>query len=62
MYNPDEHQKAVINLYGTNALVLAAPGCGKTEILSQRIIKAHWKSRHLHTEDSVPWIGRLSIW
>lgn len=41
MFNPDEHQKAVINLYGTNALVLAAPGCGKTEILSQRIIKAH---------------------
>ena len=41
MFNPDEHQKAVINLYGTNALILAAPGCGKTEILSQRIIKAH---------------------
>lgn len=41
MFNPDEYQKTVINLYDANALVLAAPGCGKTEILSQRIIKAH---------------------
>lgn len=37
----DDSQKAVIDYFGGYALVLAAPGCGKTEILSQRILKAH---------------------
>lgn len=37
----DKDQRNVINFYGGHALVLAAPGCGKTEILSQRILKAH---------------------
>lgn len=37
----DKQQKEVIKFYGGHGLVLAAPGCGKTEILSQRILKAH---------------------
>ena len=37
----DNQQKDVINFYGGHGLVLAAPGCGKTLILSQRILKAH---------------------
>ncbi len=37
----DPTQRAVIDFCGSRALVLAAPGCGKTEILSQRILKAH---------------------
>ena len=37
----DKKQQEVIDFYGGHALVLAAPGCGKTEILSQRILKAH---------------------
>ena len=37
----DKKQQTVIDFIGGHALVLAAPGCGKTEILSQRILKAH---------------------
>ena len=33
----DKKQQEVIDFYGGHALVLAAPGCGKTEILSQRV-------------------------
>ena len=38
---PDKKQQDVIDFIGGHALVLAAPGCGKTEILSHRIAKAH---------------------
>lgn len=38
---PDADQQRVIDLFDCKALVLASPGCGKTEILSQRVIKAH---------------------
>ena len=41
MKDYDKNQQEVIDFYGGHALVLAAPGCGKTEILSQRILKAH---------------------
>ncbi|MCQ2204369.1 MAG: UvrD-helicase domain-containing protein [Bacteroidales bacterium] len=37
----DSTQQAVIDFNKGCALVLAAPGCGKTEVLSQRILKAH---------------------
>lgn len=39
---PDKKQQAVIDFNDGYALVLAAPGCGKTEILSHRIKKAHY--------------------
>lgn len=52
MFSPDKFQKAVIDIHETNALVLAAPGCGKTEILSQRIIKAH-KDYNVAYEDMI---------
>lgn len=38
---PDEKQKSVIEFNSGYALVLAAPGCGKTEILSHRVSTAH---------------------
>lgn len=38
---PDEKQQEVINFNNGYALVLAAPGCGKTEILSHRVSTAH---------------------
>ena len=41
MFEPDKDQKKVIEFFGGTALVLAAPGCGKTEILSHRILEAH---------------------
>lgn len=41
IFIPDDKQKDVINFNGGHALVLAAPGCGKTAILSHRIVKAH---------------------
>ncbi len=37
----DSEQSAVVSFSGDTALVLAAPGCGKTEILSYRILMAH---------------------
>ena len=52
MFSPNKFQKAVIDIHETNALVLAAPGCGKTEILSQRIIKAH-KDYNVAYEDMI---------
>jgi DNA helicase-2/ATP-dependent DNA helicase PcrA len=36
----DEKQQAIVELYGKKAMVLAAPGCGKTRILADRIIYA----------------------
>ena len=38
---PDESQQNLIDFKDGYTLVLAAPGCGKTEILSQRVLKAH---------------------
>ena len=40
-YKQDDNQKAIIDFYGGQGVVLAAPGCGKTDVLSRRIVKAH---------------------
>ena len=37
----DEKQQEVINFNSGCALVLGAPGCGKTDILSHRLLRAH---------------------
>jgi len=49
----DDAQKKVINANDEYNLVLAPPGCGKTEILTHRIIKAH--------EDGVPFSDMLCL-
>lgn len=49
----DGAQKKVINANDEYNLVLAPPGCGKTEILTHRIIKAH--------EDGVPFSDMLCL-
>lgn len=38
---PDNDQQQVINLEGGRHLVLAPPGCGKTFILAERVVRAH---------------------
>lgn len=38
---PDPSQKTVIEIHSGNHLVLAPPGCGKTQILTERIRCAH---------------------
>ena len=38
---PDESQRRVIEVQGGYHLVLAPPGCGKTQILTERIRRAH---------------------
>lgn len=38
---PDESQQAIIDLTGGRHLVLAPPGCGKTQILAERVRRAH---------------------
>lgn len=38
---PDANQQKIIDFQGGYALVLAAPGCGKTELLSHRVLKAY---------------------
>ena len=43
----DSSREHIITLSGRRALVLAGPGCGKTHLLSQRII-------HAHAVDGVP--------
>ena len=40
-FQPDESQQAVIDAEGGYHLVLAPPGCGKTQILTERIRCAH---------------------
>ena len=40
-FQPDESQRQVINAEGGYHLVLAPPGCGKTQILTERIRRAH---------------------
>ena len=41
LFRPDEGQRRVINAQGGYHLVLAPPGCGKTQILTERIRYAH---------------------
>ncbi len=41
IWNPDSCQQEVINATGGYHLVLAPPGCGKTQILTERIRQAH---------------------
>lgn len=38
---PDRCQDEIVTLYGRHALVLAGPGCGKTHLLTRRIIHAN---------------------
>ena len=40
-FQPDDSQRAVIDAEGGYHLVLAPPGCGKTQILTERIRRAH---------------------
>lgn len=40
-FNPDESQKQVIDAQDGEYLVLAPPGCGKTQILTERVRRAH---------------------
>lgn len=40
-FTPDSSQKAVIEINSGSHLVLAPPGCGKTQILTERIRYAH---------------------
>ena len=37
----DNKQRAAINASNGHYLVLAPPGCGKTDILTERIVRAH---------------------
>lgn len=39
--SPDELQERIVTLKGVRALVLAGPGCGKTHLLTRRIIHAN---------------------
>lgn len=47
---PDEIQQNLIDFKDGYTLVLAAPGCGKTEILSHRVLKAHIDYRIPYSE------------
>lgn len=40
-YKQDDNQKAIIEFFGGQGVVLAAPGCGKTDVLSRRIVYSH---------------------
>lgn len=40
-WTPDESQREVMEAEGGQHLVLAPPGCGKTQILTERILRAH---------------------
>lgn len=40
-WQPDESQQKVIGMVGGRHLVLAPPGCGKTQILAERVRHAH---------------------
>lgn len=49
-FTPDPSQKVVIDVHGGYHLVLAPPGCGKTQILTERIRTAH-DQRHVDYSD-----------
>ena len=49
----DEKQRAAINASNGHFLVLAPPGCGKTDILTERIVRAH--------SDGVPYEDMLCL-
>ena len=51
---PDESQQRVIDAEGGYHLVLAPPGCGKTQILTERIRRAHQR-------DGVPYKDMLCL-
>ena len=54
MFTPDYSQQEIINIYKGHHLVLAPPGCGKTQILSERI-------RVAHSEHGVPYGDMLCL-
>jgi len=45
----DDKQQEVIKFNDGHALVLGAPGCGKTDILSLRVLMSHLLPLHLET-------------
>lgn len=53
-FRPDESQRRVIGAYNGYHLVLAPPGCGKTQILTERI-------RHAHEEYGVKYDDMLCL-
>lgn len=53
-FRPDESQRRVIGAYNGYHLVLAPPGCGKTQILTERI-------KHAHTEYGVKYEDMLCL-
>ena len=53
-FRPDEGQRRVIGAYSGYHLVLAPPGCGKTQILTERI-------KHAHTEYGVKYEDMLCL-
>ena len=54
MFTPDQSQQEIINISQGQHLVLAPPGCGKTQILSERI-------RIAHSEHGVPYGDMLCL-
>ena len=54
MFTPDPSQQQIINISHGQHLVLAPPGCGKTQILSERI-------RIAHSEHGVPYGDMLCL-
>ena len=54
MFTPDQSQQEIINISQGHHLVLAPPGCGKTQILSERI-------RIAHSEHGVPYGDMLCL-
>lgn len=54
MFTPDKSQQQIINISQGHHLVLAPPGCGKTQILSERI-------RIAHSEHNVPYGNMLCL-
>ncbi len=54
MFIPDQSQQQIINISQGQHLVLAPPGCGKTQILSERI-------RIAHSEHGVPYGDMLCL-
>lgn len=54
MFTPDQSQQEIINISQGQHLVLAPPGCGKTQILSERI-------RIAHNEHGIPYGDMLCL-